>query len=213
MTWFRSLLVSIGVVAACAVAEAAAAPPVTLAGRWTLNRELSEFPKEVGFGVETPGGESTQSGQAGRQGGGGRRGGGGGSRTPNNGGFSTSSLRESEEDANKIKELVADAKNPPAVLVISQTDTTVVITGARDRTHAFRPNGREDVVDLDSGPVVATAKWSGAQLGIQLTVEGERVFRYLYSRLAGGQLLVETRLEEGRSRDKAQVIKRVYDPE
>jgi hypothetical protein len=220
MKWPRALLILLGFICVYGCAEIAAAPPVALAGRWRLNRELSEFPKEVAFGIETTDDDSRQSGrQAGAsQGGGGSRGGGrrggGGSRGGGTlGGFDSSAVRETEEDVNKIKELIAAAKNPATVLTIAQTETAVTITDSEDRTRVFRPTGKEETVALAAGPVAATTKWNGPQLAIQLTIRKDRIFRYLYSRLPSGQLLVETRLEEGRARDKADVIKRVYDSE
>ena len=217
MKWSRVVWMLIGFVSLWAVAGRAAAPPVPLAGRWKLNQELSEFPKEVAFGIETPDGDAPQGGRQGGGGGGGRGGRGGGGRSKSSGGsgggFSIQSVRESEEDVNKIKELIADAKNPSAVLTISQTDTAVIITDSQDRTRAFHPNGKEDIQQLDAGPIGATSRWVGPQLSVQFTVRSDRVFRYLYSKLPSGQLLVETRLEEGHSREKAEVIKRVYDSE
>jgi hypothetical protein len=210
----RALLMLLGFVSAWGYTVSAAAPPVALAGRWKLNRELSEFPKEVAFGVGTPGDDSPQSGRAGGGSGGGGRRGGGRSRSSggaNNGGFSIQSVRESEEDVNKIKELIADAKSPSPVLTITMTETSVSVTDAQDRTRSFHPNSREEIVQLDAGPIGATAKWNGPQLAVQFTVRSDRVFRYVYSRLPGGQLLVETRLEEGRARERTEVIKRVYD--
>ncbi|MEP7306853.1 MAG: hypothetical protein ABJA98_15165 [Acidobacteriota bacterium] len=218
MKWPRVVLMLLGIVGVCGSVESAAAPPVPLAGRWKLNRELSEFPKEVAFGIDTTDGDTPPSGRqsGGNQGAGGRRGGGRSKAAGSGGGagFSIQSVRESEEDVNKIKELIADARNPSTILTISQTDTAVVITDWQDRTRAFHPTGKEETAQLDSGPIGATAKWSGPQLSVQFTVRSDRIFRYVYSRLPGGQLLVETRLEEGRSRgEKAEVIRRVYDSE
>jgi len=207
----------IGILGVCGSVESAAAPPVPLAGRWRLNRELSEFPKEVAFGIETPDGDASPGGRqgGGSQGAGGRRGGGRskGASSSGGAGFSIQSVRESEEDVNKIKELIADAKTPSNVLTIAQTDTAVIITDAQDRTRAFHPTGKEETEQLAAGPIGATSRWSGPQLSVQFTVRSDRVFRYLYSRLPSGQLLVETRLEDGRSREKTEVIRRVYDSE
>jgi hypothetical protein len=195
-----------------------AAPPVVLAGHWKLNRELSEFPAEVGFGFVSTGDDSTSRGRqsgggGGGGGGGGRRRGGGGSAGP--GSFDSKSVRLSEEDANKIKELIADAKTPSTVLVIAQTESSVTITDSQDHARAFHPTGKEEIEQIDAGPIGSTSRWNGQQLAIQFTVTDNRIFRYLYSRLPSGQLLVETRLEEGRTRDKdkADGIKRVYDLE
>jgi hypothetical protein len=46
-----------------------------------------------------------------------------------------------------------------------------------------------------------------------MVVEENRRFRYSYTRLPNGQLSVETRLEERRSRNAGAAIKRVYDAE
>jgi hypothetical protein len=190
-----------------------AAPPVVLAGRWKLNRELSEFPAEVGFGFASSGDNSTSGGRQSGGGGGGRRRGGGGGGLGGPGSFDSKSVRVSEEDANKIKELIADAKNPSSVLAISQTETSVTITDSQDHARVFHPTGKEEIEQIDAGPIGSTSRWNGPQLAIQFTVTDSRIFRYLYSRMPSGQLLVETRLEEGRARDKADVIKRVYDLE
>jgi hypothetical protein len=214
--WSRTILLLLGVVCGWESVNISAAPPV-LAGRWKLNRELSELPAEVGFGFASSGDDSTSGGrQGGGGGGGGRRRGGGGSGGGTRGGpgsFDSKSVRVSEEDANKITELIADAKNPSPVLSISQTETSVTITDSQDRARVFHPTGKEEIEQLGAGPIGSTSRWNGQQLVIQFTITDNRVFRYLYSRLPSGQLLVETRLEEGRARDKADAIKRVYDLE
>ena len=207
MKWPRALLMLLGFVCAWGYVEIAAAPPVALAGRWRLNRELSEFPKEVAFGIETTDGDAPTERTAKRRRPGRRR------RRARaaadreaaaaaSAGSIRYAVRESEEDVNKIKELIADAKNPAPVLTIAQTETAVTITDSQDRTRTFHPTGKEETVDLDAGPVGATSKWNGPQLSVQFTVRKDRIFRYLYSRLPSGQLLVETRLEEGRSREQ-----------
>jgi hypothetical protein len=211
VTWSQTFLLLLGVACAWEHQNLSAAPPVVLGGHWKLNRELSEFPAEVGFGFVSTGDDSTSRGRqsGGGGGGGGRRRGGGGSAGP--GSFDSKSVRLSEEDANKIKELIADAKSPSTVLVISQTETSVTITDSQDHTRAFHPTGKEEIEQIDAGPIGSTSRWNGQQFVIQFTVTDNRIFRYLYSRLPSGQLLVETRLEEGRTRDKADGIKRVYD--
>jgi hypothetical protein len=218
MKWLRVGVTLLGVLGGCGYLASAAAPPVSLAGRWRLNRDLSEFPKEIAFGIATDDDDSSQSGRQGGGGGGGggrgggRRGGGGGGKGGGLGGFNSDAARETEEDVNKIKELIADAKDPATVLTIAQSETAVSITDSQDRTRTFHPTGKEETTALAAGPVGAISKWIGPQFTIQLTIRKDRIFRYLYSKLPSGQLQVETRLEEGR-RDKADVIKRVYDAE
>jgi len=193
-----------------------AASHVELAGRWRLNRDLSDFPQEVGFGL---GASTGQASTAARPGGGGGRGGGRGRGGGSSGGassggpFDLKAVRESEEDAKKIKELIADAKAPSPTLTIVQSETAVAITEASGRVRTFHPNGKEEIEQLDAGPIGAVSRWTGNQLEIRVTVEDNRRFRYTYSRAPNGQLVVETRLEEGRAGKADDVIKRVYDLE
>jgi hypothetical protein len=198
--------------------DLAASPPVAIAGRWRLNRELTDFPKEVGFGIDLPGDGDSSAGRSGGRGGGGggRRGGsrgsggsGGVSASP----FGASSVRQSEEDAKKIRELIDEVRMPSAVLTIAQTETAVTITDAQNHSRTFHPNGKEETEELTAGPVGATSSWRGGQLVVEMVVEENRRFRYSYTRSPNGQLIVETRLEERRSRNADGGIKRVYDAE
>jgi hypothetical protein len=122
-------------------------------------------------------------------------------------------VRETEEDVKKIRELIDEVRAPSAVLTIVQTETAVTITDAQNHSRTFHPNGKEETEELTAGPVGATSSWRGGQLVVEMVVEKNRRFRYSYTRLPNGQLIVETRLEEGRSRNANDAIKRVYDAE
>ena len=63
MKWPRVVLMLLGFVGVCGSVASAVAPPVQLAGRWRLNRALSEFPKEVAFGIETTDGDAPPGGR------------------------------------------------------------------------------------------------------------------------------------------------------
>jgi hypothetical protein len=89
----------------------------------------------------------------------------------------------------------------------------VTITEASGRVRTFHPTGKEEIQQLDAGPIGAVSRWTGNQLEIRVTIEDDRRFRYTYSRAPNGQLVVETRLEEGRASKADDVIKRVYDLE
>ena len=110
-------------------------------------------------------------------------------------------MRTSEEDVHKINELVAEAKSPSELLTITQTEKAIAIGDAQDHVRTFHPTGKEETQDLAAGPVAVSAKWDGPELSVQFKVRDDRLFRYVYSRLPSGQLMVETRLEEGQSRD------------
>src|ERR1044071_819615 len=85
-------MVALALAIAAVATERSAAQTLQFAGRWTLNRDLSQLPKEVGFNADwfptNPGGTTSApgGGGGGRGGGGrGRRGGGstgGGSANP-----------------------------------------------------------------------------------------------------------------------------------
>lgn len=183
-----------------------------LSGTWTLNRGLSEFPREVGFDPDwQDSGTGGQTG-AGRSGGSGRGGGGRSGRASGGGGssrLSPTAHLESEEDSRKIKELVDEVKRPPARLTITQTDPAVTIADDRERAHTFHVGGKERTIELDAGPIAVTAKWESSQLAIRYLVEKDRELRYRYSRDPGtGRLVVEVQFAD---HGRGDLIKRVYD--
>jgi hypothetical protein len=186
-----------------------------LSGTWTLNRDSSEFPREVGFdpdwvdggagGRSSGGGGGTSRSGGGRGGRGGGGGGGGGStRVP-----PPSAHFLSEEDSKKLRELVDEVKAPPAQLTISQTGATVTIADDRGRTRVLRTNGKEDTIRLDAGPIGAVTKWDGVELLIRYRVDDDQELRCRYSRDPGtGRLIVRAQLAD---HGRGQVITRVYD--
>ena len=184
-----------------------------LSGVWTLNRDLSEFPREMGFDPnwqagasgETPGG-TARSGGGGRGGGDRGRGAGGGSlRLP-----AAASHFQSEEDVKKIRELVHDVEEPPAQVTISSTSTTVSIADDRGRTRVFEINGKEDTIQLDAGPIGAVTKWDGAELLIRYRVDKNQDLVYRYGRVPGmDRLRVRVQFSD---HGRGEVITRVYDP-
>jgi hypothetical protein len=213
---------AIAVGAMCALCGAAAFPASASAqtrpelwGTWTLNRDSSEFPREVGFDPDwvdsgSAGGSGSRGGGGGggssRSGGGGRggRGGGGSIRLP-----PPSAHFLSEEDARKMRELVADVKEPSSRLTISRRDATITIADDRGRTRAFRTNAKEDTIQLDAGPIGAVTKWEGVELLIRYRVSDDQELRRRYSRdPATGRLVVREQLAD---HGRGQVITRAYD--
>jgi hypothetical protein len=173
------------------------------AGRWTLNRELSQFPREIGFGVSwLPTGGSGPDSTA--SGGRGRRGSGGGGA----GGFTTS--RESEDDAKRLQQLTAEVRTPSVHLTIVEAPTAVTITNDRGQVRTFHPNGREDVLQLDGVPVGVTAQREAGRLIVVYKVEQGRELRYTYSRAASPvQLVVDVQFIERGGGDR---VRRIYEP-
>jgi hypothetical protein len=173
-----------------------------LAGRWALNRELSQFPREIGFGVDWL--SPAASGQESTSGGRGRRGSGGGAA----GVFPART--ESADDAKRIQQLTAEVRKPSATLTIVETQTAVTITDDRGQSRTFHPDAKRETLQLDGVPVGVTAKREAGRLMVAYTVEQDRELRYSYSRTASPpQLVVEVQFVERGGGDK---VRRIYEP-
>jgi hypothetical protein len=179
-----------------------------LAGVWTLNRSLSEFPREIGFNVDwisTTSGDSPSTGNGGR---GGRRGSTGGGNRGSAGTFPV--RRESYEDARRVQLLTAEARNPPARLTIVDTPTTFTITNELGQSRLLHPGGKEESIDLEGVPLTVTSEREGDRLVVRYKVEPGRELRYTYSHTANpSQLVVEVQFLEHGGGDRA---RRVYEP-
>ena len=171
------------------------------AGRWTLNRELSEFPREIGFDASwfsTGSGEDTAA-----SGGRGRRGSTGGGTGP-------FTARESEDDAKLVRGLTAEVRDPSAHVTIVETPGAVTFTDDREQTRTFHPNAREEVLRVDGVPVSVIAKREGGRLIVVYKVPQGRELRYTFSRVADpSQLIVDVQLVEHGGGDR---IRRIYEP-
>jgi hypothetical protein len=169
-----------------------------LAGRWTLDPELSQIPREIGFGVDwmpTGGAGSDSSGGRGRRGSGG---GGAGAFT---------ARRESEADARRVQQLTAEVRHPSAHLTIVDTPAAITVTDDRGQSRTFHTNGKEDVLQLEGVPVGVTAKRDAGRLVVLYSVEQGRELRYTYSRSAGRpQLVVDVQFIERGGGDKVRFI-------
>jgi len=173
-----------------------------LAGHWTLKRELSQFPREIGFDADwlPTGGGVDSTGSGGRGG----RGSGGGSA----GAFTA--RRESEDDAKRVQQLTAEVRNPSTHLTIVETATDVTISDDRKQSRTFHPDSKEDVIQLDGVPVEASAKREAGRLVVLYKVEQGRELRYTYSRTTSpAQLVVDVQFLE---RGKGDTVRRIYEP-
>jgi hypothetical protein len=173
-----------------------------LSGRWALNRELSQFPREIGFGVDwlstaASGQEPTTNGGRGRRGPGGGRA----------GAFPARS--ESADDAKRAQQLTAEVRKPSAYLTIAETQNAVTITDDQGQSRTFHPDGKSDVLQLDGVPVGVTTKRDAGRLMVVYHVQQERELRYSYSRTASPpQLVVEVQFVERSGGDR---VRRVYE--
>ena len=173
------------------------------AGRWAINRELSRFPREIGFGLNwvSAGGSGVDSTAGGGRG---RRGSGGG------GAGAFTARPESEDDAKRVQQLTAEVRNPAAHLTIVETPTAVTFTDDRGQSRTFHPDGKEEVLQLDGVPVGVTAKREAGRLVVLYKVEQRRELRYTYSRVASPpQLVVDVQFIE---RGGGDGVRRIYEP-
>jgi hypothetical protein len=169
-----------------------------LAGRWTLDRDLSQFPAEVGFDVPwvSTGASGSSSGD--------RRG--SAERQPG-----LASVLQSQDDASRVQQLTAEVSSPPEHLTIIQTADEVTIADDRGHSRTFHPDDRPAVVQLDGVPAGVTARWEAGRLILVFAVERERELRYAYSRsITPPQLVVDAQfVDRGRAREP---IRRIYRP-
>jgi hypothetical protein len=172
-----------------------------LAGVWTLNRSLSEFPRDIGFNVSwmpTSRGDGQNAGS--NAGGRGRR----GSPAPFSG------RQESSDDARRVQLLTAEVRNPPVRLMVVDTPAAVTITNELGQSRTLHPDGREESIALQGVPIGVTSKRDGDRLVVVYRVEQDREVRYTYSYSANpSRLVVDVQLLEHGAGDKA---RRVYEP-
>jgi hypothetical protein len=183
-----------------------------LAGAWTLNRQLSQFPSELGFsadflGALGPGAGPVSAGRGGGRGGGRRNVGGGGS----GGGLGAPKIvRETEEDTQRALLLTDEVRNPFEHLTITETPTDVTITPDRAAARTFHPNGKDEEIAVGRVMATVNARWDGSRLIIVYKVETGRELHYTYSLNANPtQLIVDVEFVERGGGDK---VRRIYAP-
>jgi hypothetical protein len=185
-----------------------------LAGVWTLNRSLSEFPPDIGFNpswLTTPTGDGQSAAPAGAGGGRGRRGssgGGGGGRA--GGAAPFSNRQESYEDAKRVQLITAELRNPPTRLMIVDTPNAVTITNELGQSRTIHPDGKRESVEIQGLSFSVTSRRDGDQLIVVYRVDQAREVRYTYASTATpARLVVDVQLLERGTGDKA---RRVYEP-
>jgi len=187
----------------------AAQAELRLNGVWTLNRALSESTRELGFnpdwvGNAAAGGSDAPAGARGGRGG--RGGGGSGGANP------AAPVRESADDAARVRLLTAEVRNPPPRLTIVDEAASVAVSDDNG-SRTFHPHGREEALSTTTmglPDLVVTTRREGDRLVVTYRVEDGRQLRYTYSMTPNPrQLIVETELlERGKVTDK---VRRVYD--
>jgi len=206
----RSFFLFLFVYSIATLAPIAAQGDLRLNGVWTLNRAMSESPREIGFnpdwvGSAPAGGSDAPAGGRGGRGG---RSGGGASSAGNNAG----PVRESADDAARVRLLTAEVRNPPSRLTIVDEAAAVAVSDDNG-SRTFHPHGREEALSTTTmglPDLVVTTRREGDRLVVTYRVEEGRQLRYTYSTTPSPrQLIVEAALiERGKVVD---TVRRVYD--
>ena len=191
-----AVLAAAWVAATFAQSKPAVTAPPDLDGTWRLNRELSQFPREVGFGMDVTGAGRPATGDTRMA----------GAEDPG----LVANRPASREEAENSRQLVAEVRNPPVRLTIVRSAGALVVTDERGRSRTYHPDGREAFTPLDAAPVATVCRWEGGRLIIRHKVEPGREVRYTLSRRASPpQLVVQAELLERGGRDS---VVRIYEP-
>lgn len=199
--WCMALLYA-GLVLGPASSRVVAQSDGGLAGEWRLDREASQFPREVGFGADfLPVGRGDGSSSDSTRG---RRNNGGGGLAP--------ALRpqgESFDEGTRRQRLTDEVRNPPARLTVVDSADAVTFSDEKGGVRTIHPDGRAETLQLDAIPVLAVARREAGTLVVLYAVADLRQIRYTYSRPVGTtSLFVDVEfVERGQVGDK---VHRVY---
>ena len=183
----------------------APSPARSIAGAWTLNKELSDKPqaaRDQDNGGRRRGGGGGGGGGMGR-GGGGRRGGGMG-----RGGMGGG---ESPEDAQRMRDAMRDIMNPPDRLTIVQTESMIVITSGDGRVTRLAPDGKK--IKDENTKIERKTKWDAGKLVSEMSGLGPGKITETYAiDPEHHQLVVSVAMENSRMPQPV-TQHRVYDAE
>lgn len=197
-----------------AVQAQSPASGVSIAGAWTRNSQLSDAP--VGRGEQGPDGDRGR----GERGGGGRRRGGGGGGGGFGGGLGrgggmgrggdAGGARENHDDVARMRDAMRDVTNPSDHLIITQTDSMIVLTGADGRTTRLAPDGRK--IKDDNTRIERKTKWEGGKLVSEINGLGPgRMTQTFAVDPERRQLRITLVMDGGRSKQTRSVATQVFD--
>jgi hypothetical protein len=153
--------------------RAAADKPISLAGRWALDRDHSEMPAEIGFDIAVEGvGQSPENAAAG---GGRTRAGRTGSAGP------IAIAHEGEQTLKILNDVTDEAKHPWPIVVITQTADLVTLSDGDTQSRPFHP-GKDDEQRLVDGGIGTRSKWEKGTFIVDYQIEKDRIVRYTYAR-------------------------------
>jgi hypothetical protein len=188
------------------------APGPSLAGAWTRNTDLSDAP--MGRGQE---GQDSGRGRA-------RGNGGGGGGRPRGGGFGGGGFgrggmgrggdgagRGNPDEMMRMRDAMRDVTNPSDHLIVTQTESMVVLTGADGRTTRLSPDGKK--IKDDNTRIERKTKWDGGKLVSEINGLGPGKMTQTFSVDPESRQLRITLVMEGGRSNQPRTITHVYDPD
>ena len=195
-----------------AAQEKSSAPGASIAGAWTRNTDLSDAPTGRGQDGDDSGrGRDRGDGGGGgrRRGGGGGGFGGGGFGRGGGGGRGAGSGGGNPEDMMRMRDAMRDVTNPSDHLIVTQTESMIVLTGADGRTTRLSPDGKK--IKDDNTKIERKTKWDGGTLVSEIDGLGPgRMTQSFAVNPEGKQLRITLVMDGGRS-NQPRTITHVYD--
>jgi len=177
----------------------------SIGGAWTLNADQSD--RQSDRDGDRSEGRRDGGGGYGRRGGG-RGGFGGGGFGGGRGGYGRGTPENTEEMARR-RDAMRDIINPPNHLVVTQTDSMVVMTGPDGRTTRLSPDGKK-VKDENTG-IERRTKWDAGKLVSEISGAGGMKLTETYVLVPEThQLRISVQIEGGRG-GQARTVTHVYD--
>jgi hypothetical protein len=207
----------VGVSGAAAQRPLPSPPGPSIAGGWTRNADLSDAPAGRGQGTDdgdTRGGNG--GGNRGGYGGGHRRGGGGGGGfggggygRGGGGGRDAGGGRGNPEEMMRMRDAMRDVTSPSDHLIITQTETMIVLTGADGRTTRLSPDGKK--IKDENTKVERKTRWDGGKLVSEINGLGSGKMTQSFAVDPDAkQLRITLVMDDGRSKEP-RTITHVYD--
>jgi hypothetical protein len=190
----------------------------SIAGGWTRNADLSDAPAGRGQQGDDSGQGRGNDGGSGGSGGGGRRrgGGGGGGGGFGGGGFGRGGAGRgggapamNPDDAARMRDAMRDITNPSDHLIITQTESMVVLTGADGRTTRLSPDGKK--IKDENTKIERKTKWDGGKLVSEISGLGSGKMTQTFAVDPEGKQLRMTVVMEGGRSGQPRTITQVYD--
>jgi hypothetical protein len=213
-TWARISILAAALATSGGVTaqEKSPASSPSIAGGWTRNAELSDA--AAGRGTQTD--DGSQGRGSGRGTGGGRRGGGGGGF--GGGGFGRrggmgqgggGAAPMNPDDMARMRDAMRDITNPSDHLIITQTDSMVVLTGADGRTTRLAPDGKK--IKDENTRIERKTKWDGGKLVSEINGIGRGKITQTFAVDPENKQLRLTVVMEGGRSGQPRTITQVYD--